>query len=469
MKINIHTVFSNHSKEYYEYMIQNHIEKSSDENDLMFFGYCLDGDSEVSGCNKVYSLPKIAAGVPTSDLHGHGLNYTLKEVIHQENLNDEINVFADSDSVILMRNWDYVLVNLLTYNGIVGTTFEKIGGFCSGDGKTQTYKNKPSITWMALSPKHDWTEMDLMPEMGSTIEIDTEEKSEIFELPLGYNLLRDTGWKLPIFLHENKIPFLGFEHVAPGDPQSIALKDCENYNEEYQIEGEPFLGHQRGSRKRKFRKTPLSSKFYNSCEAYNRKSFIMRYDLINKCIEKHGYTSYLEIGCQNDLCFNKVNCENKIGVDPKSGGTVRSTSDKFFIENALRGRAGNSDRFDIVFIDGSHDCNQVTKDVNNVLNYLNEGGMIILHDCNPKREEDQVDPNVRSGDAWKALVYFRSKYGLDVKTCDSDFGLGIIKLGVNTNHYKLEKPFQELSWNDLKNDRENLLGLISPEEALDWC
>jgi hypothetical protein len=236
------------------------------------------------------------------------------------------------------------------------------------------------------------------------------------------------------------------------------------------VDGEPFLGHQRGSRKHKFRKTPLSSKFYDACESYNRKSFVMRYDLINHCIQKYGYTSYLEIGCQNDLCFNKIQCENKVGVDPNSGGTVRLTSDKYFNQNAVKARSGEQDLFDIVFIDGLHECNQVVKDVNNAINYLNKGGMIILHDCNPKREEDQSDPNVRSGDTWKALAFFRSKHGLDVKTCDSDFGLGIIKFGQNPNKYKFEekKSFQDLTWNDLENDRVNILNLIHPEEALEW-
>lgn len=468
MKINIHTVFSNHSKNYYEYMIKNHAAKASTENELKFYGYCIDGDSQIKSCENITSLPQIAPNVPTSDLHGAGLNYIIQNVIHptaagirQQGLYEDINVFADSDTVILMKNWDYVLVNLLKYNGIVGTTFERIGGFCSGSGTSQMYKGKPSITWMALSPEYYWKEMDLMPNMESTIPIETEEQSEIFELPIGYTLLRDTGWKLPMFLHENKIPYLGFDHVAPGDPHSLALKGCENYNEEYQVDGEPFVGHQRGSRKHTFRQSPLSSTFYNACEKYDRKSFIMRYDLINHCIKKHGYKEYLEIGCQNNLCFNKVECKSKVGVDPVSGGTIQLTSDKFF--------AQNQKKFDIVFIDGLHDCEQVIKDVRNSLRFLNDGGRIILHDCNPKHEADQANPNVRSGDVWKAIAFLRSHINLcNIATCDSDFGLGIIKKGQNENPLVLKKPYQELTWNDLKEDRESLLNLMHPEDALKW-
>ena len=56
--------------------------------------------------------------------------------------------------------------------------------------------------------------------------------------------------------------------------------------------------------------------------------------------KKYNYTNYLEIGCDRDQLFSKVKIQNKIGVDPFSGGTVRKTSDKFFLEN--------NEKFDIV-------------------------------------------------------------------------------------------------------------------------
>ena len=71
---------------------------------------------------------------------------------------------------------------------------------------------------------------------------------------------------------------------------------------------------------------------------------IHRLIIINKIIIDFKIKSYLEIGCDQDEVFSKVNVENKVGVDPVSGGNVRLTSDAFFEKN--------SDFFDLIFIDG---------------------------------------------------------------------------------------------------------------------
>ena len=55
-----------------------------------------------------------------------------------------------------------------------------------------------------------------------------------------------------------------------------------------------------------------------------------RFDIINKLINSKKFKSYLEIGFQSDVNFSKIKIENKVGVDPQSGGTLRMTSDEFF-------------------------------------------------------------------------------------------------------------------------------------------
>ena len=76
-----------------------------------------------------------------------------------------------------------------------------------------------------------------------------------------------------------------------------------------------------------------------------------RFDLINTIVEFAKIESYLEIGCCNNTCFNRINCRQKVGVDPTSGGTLRMTSDAFF--------AVNVQVFDLIFIDGLHESPQV--------------------------------------------------------------------------------------------------------------
>jgi|688.fasta_scaffold1707679_1 hypothetical protein len=57
---------------------------------------------------------------------------------------------------------------------------------------------------------------------------------------------------------------------------------------------------------------------------------ITRVDLVNFFIKKYKFKNYLEIGCYRDLLFSKVQVENKVGVDPFCGGTIRLKSDNFF-------------------------------------------------------------------------------------------------------------------------------------------
>ena len=70
-------------------------------------------------------------------------------------------------------------------------------------------------------------------------------------------------------------------------------------------------------------------------------------EIVQEIIRKKNYKKYLEIGCFDDELFNHVNCEKKVGVDPVSGGTIRKTSDQFFLNN--------DQYFDCIFIDGLHE------------------------------------------------------------------------------------------------------------------
>ena len=153
-----------------------------------------------------------------------------------------------------------------------------------------------------------------------------------------------------------------------------------------------------------------------------------RFQIVKNIIEKKNYKKYLEIGCFDDELFNQVNCQQKVGVDPVSGGTIRETSNQFFKKN--------NENFDCIFIDGLHEYNQVKKDIENSLKFLNEGGTILLHDCMPDNYYAQAIPRCQwdwNGDVWKAIVECRNSKDIDVYTCYADHGIGVILKRPNRN------------------------------------
>ena len=193
---------------------------------------------------------------------------------------------------------------------------------------------------------------------------------------------------------------------------------------------------------------------------FNWNNYPQRFEVINKIIKKKNYKNYLEIGCFKDENFKEIIVEHKVGVDPVSGGTIRSTSDSFFKKN--------NKIFDIIFIDGLHYFDQVKKDIKNSLEALSERGIIIIHDCLPSRIRDQMIPRSHehwNGDVWKVVVEFRTKINVDVYTCMADEGLGIIFKKKNLNRLKLDlKDFKKLKFEDYYYNYSKFMNIISHEE-----
>ena len=166
---------------------------------------------------------------------------------------------------------------------------------------------------------------------------------------------------------------------------------------------------------------------------------MQRYDIINWLIEKYGYKSYLEIGVAERECFDKVECDNKFGIEPLhgSGNVVAVRSDQFFKTLEPHKRA------DLIFIDGEHLEAQAMRDITNSLKHLSEGGTIVVHDCNPPlancatkeprvfvRYGDTPEYSLWNGTTWQAYVHTRLFNREVTSRCvDADWGCGIIQRG----------------------------------------
>jgi hypothetical protein len=193
--------------------------------------------------------------------------------------------------------------------------------------------------------------------------------------------------------------------------------------------------------------------------SYNFPQDYFRWDLIDYLIKKYDYKDYLEIGCDRDQLFSRVILENKIGVDPYSGGNIRQTSDNFFLTN--------NKTFDLVFIDGLHTYDQVKRDILNSVKFLNDDGIILVHDCLPDTMAKQAVPRYKmqwNGDVWKAIVDLRQDPDLDVYTCEMDQGIGVIKKNKNTSILKLSTEINKLKFKDYYNNYKEYMRVISIRE-----
>ena len=184
-----------------------------------------------------------------------------------------------------------------------------------------------------------------------------------------------------------------------------------------------------------------------------------RTEIIQSLINTINAKSYLEIGVGSGDNFNKINCPYKVCVEPYPTVPVTHTmsSDDFFEKN--------NEFFDLIFIDGLHESNQVYRDITNSLNILNKQGYIICHDINPYSEliqkYPQETPGEWTGDCWKAWVKYRvERSDLTMYVIDSDYGCGVIRRG-SQNTIKMP---DELTWDTLEKNRNYLLNLISVDK-----
>ena len=194
---------------------------------------------------------------------------------------------------------------------------------------------------------------------------------------------------------------------------------------------------------------------------------VTRTDILNYLIEKYKYKTYLEIGVRNPQSgnFNNIKIKKKTGVDPnpliKQDNIFVGTSDMFFMKNNAT--------FDLIFIDGLHLENQVDKDIINSLECLNEGGMVLLHDCNPPTEMHQRDNYCLdgkypawNGTVWKSFAKLRmTRSDLLMYVIDTDWGVGVIKKGEQGLFPLNDINIDELKYDLLENNRPTLLKLIS--------
>jgi hypothetical protein len=147
-----------------------------------------------------------------------------------------------------------------------------------------------------------------------------------------------------------------------------------------------------------------------------------RVALVNLLTAQFPACDYLEIGCDRNQLFHAVNAAHKTGIDPARGGNVRTTSDAFF--------RANTNKFDVVFIDGLHTYEQVHRDIVYSLACLKPGGWIAMHDLLPRNWREEHVPRISrkwTGDVWKVAIELVAAKDVDFRIVNIDHGVGVLR------------------------------------------
>lgn len=231
----------------------------------------------------------------------------------------------------------------------------------------------------------------------------------------------------------------------------------------------------------------LSNQYYaKTMQVQLKKDIINRTTILQRFIKNKSFQTYLEIGVHTGINFFQIDAPYKIAIDPKFlifGDTKTNkssehfyevTSDAYFESDATK--IIEERKVNAALVDGLHTYPQSKKDVLNVLKYLTEDGIIIMHDCYPENEaasNPDMQAAIKSpgfsgawmGDVWKTIVWLRAnRQDLTVFTLDTDCGLGIVMKGKPLDECLAlsDKEIEDLSYGDLiKIGPDKLLGLKS--------
>lgn len=203
-----------------------------------------------------------------------------------------------------------------------------------------------------------------------------------------------------------------------------------------------------------------------------------RFNVLQRLIDRLGASFYLEIGVEHGALLLALQVDERVGVDPRFKISwkrkllhpliMRRTrlfemaSDEFFAHHSTALPASG---IDIAFIDGLHTYRQSWMDLENCLERLAPGGVIVMHDCNPETAAAAAGVQGEApwcGEVWKSVVRARSlRPDLSAFVLNADYGLAIITRSA-AKYAQLpcsQEEIERMSYDDLASHREEYLGL----------
>ncbi len=132
-------------------------------------------------------------------------------------------------------------------------------------------------------------------------------------------------------------------------------------------------------------------------------------------------TKYLEIGIAHGYTIEAVMATQKVGVDPFLKCKIGNRKDVALYEEMSENYFDkiSNEKFDVIFIDGSHTFREAYCDLINAVNLLNAKGFILMDDtvpedkfsalsdhelCNSLRKSNGIHRETWSGDVYKVIL-----------------------------------------------------------------
>jgi hypothetical protein len=134
------------------------------------------------------------------------------------------------------------------------------------------------------------------------------------------------------------------------------------------------------------------------------------------------------------------------------------TTDEYF--------KSHNEKFDLAFVDANHHHDQVFKDSIRCIERLNDGGMLMMHDCSPPTVHYE-NPSLCET-AWRAFVKLRESQDLDAIVADWDCGIGMVRKRKNPEPIKCGKTMDEMRWIDFEMHRQDWMHMSTASMVADW-
>lgn len=187
-------------------------------------------------------------------------------------------------------------------------------------------------------------------------------------------------------------------------------------------------------------------------------------DLVNLFTAHRHYKRYLEIGIREGETYALINTPDKVGVDPcpifRGEKIAIMTSDEFFLSKP--------EKFDAILVDGDHRYEQVRRDLENSLEFVNENGIILLHDALSTKSSNPAHKTAYIG-VWRVVSEIMAGMILKDKafrivTLNMDRGTVLIDQIGTYERVPLKFSGEKIGWETFIANTKALLNLVNVEK-----